>query len=560
MNSRSSRSVSRLTALALCALACCAVHAAESAPAASASVARFDISRYRVEGNTLVSSESIARAVAPLTGAQREFGDVQRAVEAIENLYIRAGYSAVKVTVPEQELVGGTVRIHIVEAVVTTVTVEGNSHFTTENIRVSLNLNAGAPPRLGDLSESIQLANDNPAKQVSVTMAEGALPGTIDAKVSVVDFNPLRIIATIDNTGTANSGRWRAGVAIQHANLFGLDQVGTLAYTTSPDSPSGQKLGVYSIGYRFPLYRLGDSLDLVYGRSSVNSPSSSPTLGGVLGLTGKGETFGIRYNHFLGRTGESSAKVVIGLDRRTIDSRCDVNGQAISIAGPTPPVASCVPYTTTPFSVTYIAQREGVDQSVNANIGLARNLASGPRFTNLDGRTDRYSYLTPGNRDTRDGFMTVRGGINFLQALPAGWQLRLAGNAQLTDTPLVASEQFGLTGASAVRGFDERAVVADSGVVLNAELYTPELNARIGLPGSLRGLVFLDAGHGANRKAAGTYLPASTNVASTGVGARYSMSRDFNVRLDVARVLASGSSFTEKRGDWRAHLSAMFAF
>jgi hemolysin activation/secretion protein len=70
----------------------------------------------------------------------------------------------------------------------------------------------------------------------------------------------------------------------------------------------------------------------------------------------------------------------------------------------------------------------------------------------------------------------------------------------------------------------------------------------------------VDAGYGANHKAAGTYLPSSTNVASAGVGTRYSLSRDFSVRLDVARVLESGSSFIEKRGDWRTHLSAMFAF
>lgn len=522
---------------------------------------KFDIAQYRVEGNTLVSDAAIARAVAPLTGPQREFGDVQRAVETIERAYVEAGFTAVKVSVPEQELVGGSVTIRIVEAVVTSVTVVGNQHFSSENVRASLgNLTTGLAPRLGDLSDSIQLANDNPAKQVSVAMAEGALLGTVDATVNVVDHNPLRIIATLDNTGTRNTGDWRTGIAVQHANLFGLDHVGTLAYTTSPDSPSSQKLDVYSLGYRIPLYRLGDSLDFVYGRSSVNTPSSSPTLGGVLGLTGKGETFGIRYNHFLGRVGESSAKIVFALDRREIDSRCDVNGQQISIAGPTPPVAACVPYTTTPLSITYLGQVESVDRAINYNLGLSRNLPSGPRFTNLDGRTDRYSYLTPGNRNTRDGFMVARGGVNVLQALPSDWQVRVAGNAQLTDTPLVASEQFGLTGANAVRGFDERAVVADSGLVLNAEVYTPELAPRIGLPGNLRGLVFVDAGYGANRKAGGTYLPIHTNVASTGVGARYSFSRDLNVRLDVARVLKSGSSFTEKRGDWRAHLSAMFGF
>lgn len=546
----------RLTPLAFCAaLAFFPVHAAQTG------VARFEISRFQVEGNTLISSQAIDHVLAPLTGAQREFGDVQRAMDAIERAYTRAGYSAVKVTVPAQELSGGVVRISVVEAVVTSVNVVGNQHFSSDNIRASLgSLKTGMPPRLGDISAAIQLANDNPAKQVSVSMAEGALPGTVDATVSVVDHKPLRFIATLDNTGTASSGHWRSGIAVQHANLFDRDHVGTLAYTTSPDSPSGQNLNVYSVGYRVPLYALGDSIDFIYGRSSVNTPASSPTLGGVLGFTGKGETWGLRYNLFLGRSGETASKVVFGLDHKNIDSRCDVNGLPISHTGATPPISACVPYTTTPLSVTYIGQRDGVDRALAYNIGLSRNFASGARYTNLDGRTDRYSYLTPGNRSTRDGFMAVRAGASVLQALDSGWQVRLSGNAQLTNTPLVSSEQFGLTGTNAVRGFDERAVAADSGLVLNAELHTPEFGAAIGLPSNLRGLAFLDAGYGANRKTAGTYLPRHTDVASAGVGARYSLGRDFSARLDLARVLDAGSSYTEKRGDWRAHLSAMLAF
>jgi hypothetical protein len=46
-------------------------------------------------------------------------------------------------------------------------------------------------------------------------------------------------------------------------------------------------------------------------------------------------------------------------------------------------------------------------------------MASGTRYTNVDGRTDRYSYLTSGNRDTRDGFVVLRGAAAF-KAL-AGW-------------------------------------------------------------------------------------------------------------------------------------------
>lgn len=536
-------------------------------PAAHAQAAqgeRFDIARFQVEGDTLLGPAEVQRLVAGIAGADRAYGDIQRAVDALQQAYAQAGYTTVKVSVPEQELTGGTVKLQVTQAAIGAVTVTGNTHFNAANIRASLpSLQPGRVPDLRAISGSVQLANDSPAKQVGVSLGDGAVPGTLDAKVTVTDNNPLRVIATLDNTGTPASGRWRTGVALQHANLFDRDQVGTLAYTTSPDSPSGMRLELYSLGYRIPLYALGDSIDFVYGKSSANSPASSPTLGGVLGFTGKGDIYGVRFNHFLGRSGESSARLVLGIDRKRIDSRCDVGGQEVSIAPPTPPISACVPYVTAPLSLTYVGQRESVGETLGYSLGLSRNLASGTRYTNLDGRIDRYSYLTPGNRETRDGFVVLHGAASWFKGLSGDWQLRLNGSAQYANTPLVASEQFGLTGLSLVRGFQERAVAADSGVVANAELYTPELggpNGMAGVPGQLRLLAFYDAGYGANKRTAGTLVPSHVTVASMGVGARYAWGRNFNLRLDIARVNDAGNAFTEKRGDWRAHLSAMVAF
>ncbi|MFM9925751.1 ShlB/FhaC/HecB family hemolysin secretion/activation protein [Variovorax sp. H27-G14] len=532
--------------------------------AAHAQAERFDIARFQVEGDTLLGPAEVQHLVGAMAGPGRAYGDIQRAVDALQQAYAQAGYTTVRVSVPEQELTGGTVTLKVTQAVIGTVTVSGNAYFSADNIRASLpSLQPGRVPDLRAVSASVQLANDSPAKQVGVSLADGAVPGTIDAKVTVTDNNPLRVIGTLDNTGTSSSGRWRTGVALQHANLFDRDQVGTLAYTTSPDSPSGMRLALYSLGYRIPLYGMGDSIDLVYGKSSANSPASSPTLGGVLGFTGKGDIYGLRFNHFLGRQGEHSARLVLGIDRKRIDSRCDLGGEEVSIAPPTPPIAACVPYVTAPLSLTYIGQRESVGETLGYSLGLARNMASGTRYTNVDGRTDRYSYLTSGNRDTHDGFVVLRGAASWFKGLSNDWQVRLNASAQYANAPLVASEQFGLTGLQLVRGFQERAVAADSGAIVNAELYTPELAGPAGLaglPGQLRLLAFYDAGYGANKRTAGTLVPSHVTVASMGVGARYAWGRNFNLRLDIARVNDAGNAFTEKRGDWRAHLSAMVAF
>lgn len=522
---------------------------------------QFDITRFQVEGNTLLRASEIDRRVVPLQGPGRTYGDVQLAVEALQDAYRQAGYSTVAVGLPEQELTGGVVRIKVTESVIASVTVVGNQHFGADNIRASITpLQVGQPPRLRAISESLQLANDNPAKQIGVTLAEGATPGTIDAKVAVNDYRPLRVIATVDNTGVPSTGTWRTGIALQHANLFDRDQVGTLAYTTSPDKPEGVRMDLYSLGYRIPFYGAGDSLDFIYGKSNTNSPAASPTLGGVLGFTGKGNVYGMGWNHFLGRDGESSAKLVLSLNHKNIDSRCNIGGEEISIEGPTPPIASCVPYQTTPLSLSYVGQRDGIDQSLSYTAGVWRNIPTGSRYTNVDGRVDRYSYLTSGNRDTIDGFMAVNGAVAFNRALAGGWQMRLAATGQYTSSPLVSSEQFSLTGATLVRGFEERAVVADSGLVVNAEIYTPELAGWAGITGQWRMLAFLDAGHGSNNRADGVSVPSTVNVSSVGIGTRYAWTRDFNLRLDVARVLDPGTAPNEKRGDWRAQFLAVLAY
>ncbi len=522
---------------------------------------RFAITRVEVEGNTILSPAAVDRAVARAVGAQRAYGDIEQALEALELAYREAGYSAVLVRLPEQELTDGVVKIAVSESTIGRVTVVGNRFYDEANIRSSLRvLQPGRSPNLRSMSAAIQLANDNSAKQVDVTLASGAAENQVDAKITVVDSNPIHAMLTLDNSGTAASGKLRTGVSLQHANLFNLDHAATVAYTTSPDSPDGVHVNLYSLGYRVPLYALGDSLELLFGSSSVNTPGASPTLGGVLGIVGKGNVASLRYNHFFVREGTYTSKLVWSLDHKYINSRCAVDGVDVPFDAPTPAISSCVPYTTMPLGVTYSGRRQSEGEAVDFNIGVMRNLATGNRYLNTSGRLDRYSYLTPGNRDTRDGFMTLHGGAVYFRALPGDWQLRLAASAQLASDPLVSSEQFGLVGAAAVRGFNERVAAADSGLIVNVESYTPELAGRLGVPGNLRLLAFLDAARGYNLHVGSSATPAAITVASAGVGLRFSAGKNIDVRADVAHVVTAQPSVMPGRGQWKAHLGGVVGF
>ena len=104
-------------------------------------IVRFDVERYEVQGNTLLPPEQVARVLAPFTGRGRDFGDVQRALEALTAAYQAAGYTLVAVTLPEQELARGVVRLDVVQTRIGQVQVRGQHDVDEANVRRALLIN-----------------------------------------------------------------------------------------------------------------------------------------------------------------------------------------------------------------------------------------------------------------------------------------------------------------------------------------------------------------------------------------------------------------------------------
>ena len=272
---------------------------------------RFDISAYRVEGNSLLKEKKIQSVLAPFQGKQRDFSDVQRALEALEGAYRQAGYGAVQVYLPEQALERGIVVLRVVEPRIGKVEVSGNKYFDTANIRRSVpSLQEGQPPSSRALADNLRAANESPVKQARVVLRPSEQENQVDAKVEVEDEKPWRVFSTLDNTGTSETGRTRLGVGLQHANLFNRDHVATVQYITSVEKQD--RVSIYSLGYRLPLYDLGDSIDLFAGYSDVDA-GTTQTPAGPLQFAGKGTVSGARYNLLFARQGEYEHRLVAGL-------------------------------------------------------------------------------------------------------------------------------------------------------------------------------------------------------------------------------------------------------
>ena len=493
-------------------------------------IGSFEITRFAVEGNTLLPGAAVEALLAPYTGTGRHFGDVQRALETLEAAYRQRGFSVVQVVLPEQELNQGVVHFKVVEARVGKVIVEGNKFFDEANIRRSLpGLQEGSTPNIGRISNSLRIANENPAKKTTLQLQSGEKDGEVNAAIKVADEKTWRIGATLDNTGDKNSGTSHLGILYQNANLWGLDHVLSLQYTTAVENPS--RVSVYGAGYHIPLYALGDSMDLFASYSDVDAGSVSA---GIFDLqvSGKGSIAGFRYNQNFKRLGNYESKLIYGLDYKAYKNNVTLTGIQLGSD-----------VTVHPLSLSYTGAWDSAGGESGFYFTGLHNLPGGER-----GRSEDFNRVREG---APAGYNILRYGINFSRILPKDWQMRLNLNGQYTRDALVSGEQFGAGGANSVRGFQERDIANDTGHAVNAELYTPNLCGRVGAGSAqCRVLAFYDGAQvSRNHSLPGEQSQAS--IGSVGVGFRMAVDRYVNLQMDYGRVVDAGGS--QSKGDKRLH-------
>ena len=502
---------------------------------------RFEIRSYRIEGNTLLQPAQIERVLAPFVGKQKDFGDVQRALEVLQELYQESGYAGIQITLPEQELERGDVMFKVVEPRIGRVLVEGNEHFSTENARRSApGLVVGRTPLTRDVAVSMRVANENPAKQSAVLLRPGAVEGEVDAVIRIADVPPLRYSFNVDNTGTTETGVLRTGFALQHANLFDRDHVLTAQFITSPSNFNDVQ--VFGLGYRIPFYGLGDSLDLIGGYSTVDSG----TVQNLFNVSGQGAVYAARYNHNLRKYGDLEHRFVYGLDYRAYQNLVTPVGGNFNFV---PDI------TVHPVSATYGASLRQERREFGLYLGILQNIPGGNDGTDEVFKNSR--------QQARAGYRLWRAGASMTGSFNKDWQFKIKFDSQYTRDALIAAEQFGLGGAESVRGFNERYTANDKGYRSNWEIYTPELGALFGFDtAKMRMLAFYDTGK-VTRNFTQPGELESVSLDGGGLGLRMNYGTNLTVKADFAQVFHDGSQQGNppgRRNANRWHVSIGYVF
>lgn len=471
----------------------------------------FTVKGFRVEGENPLSASATERVLAPYRGEHRDIASLQAAAAALEAALKEAGWGLHRVVLPPQE-VTQEVTLNVLKSTVGNVVVEGQRHFSEEDVRRSLPvLQPGTSPNLRELARQIGLSNESQARQVNVTMKQGAQPDTVDATVKVEDRSPWIFLGGLDNTGTKAPARSRLTVGVQHANLFDRDHSLTATYVTSPEAT--QSVKQYGVFYRAPIYAWGGSANAYWFKSTTDAG----VVGGVFAVSGRGEVGGASYTQRLLPLGALQTSVSVGLDDKLFDDQTTFSGTPIGVK-----------VRSRPLSLGVNARQEGRGWNGYASLTYLENLTGGDHNDDL-----AYAAVRAGAR--RD-WNAWRFNLGATLALPANFAIAARGSGQVANQPLIAAEQFGLGGFDSLRALEVREVLGDRGWQYTLELRSPPL------PASNAVLVaFRDEGRVSRYEpAAGTN--GSENASDFGAGLRWQVTPAVSLSVDWAR-LAGGTQF-----------------
>lgn len=505
-------------------------------PSAAMEPPSFRIRGFELTGDIPLPAEETTRILAPYISSQATIDTLQQASAALEKALKDRGYVLHRVVLPPQE-VGDKVALTVVKFVIGRVVIEGAQYTTEQNIRASIPaLQEGEAPSFKAMAVQMAIANENPSKQMQVSLKESEEPDRIDAKVMVHDSPALTGSLNANNTGTHATGNDRVTVALNHNNVQGHDHQLGVALTSSMErSDAVRQLGM---NYKVPLYRQGAVVGLAYTYSDVMGTF------GAFQSTGAGQTLGGNYSHYFEPVGGLRSYLTLGLDYKLYNA-AKVNGMV---------VAGQVDRVSTPLTVGYTLRKESDAAVWSVGLEWASHGGGGTGARLSD-------YQSEDGRIQSANWNAVRMNANYLGVLPKGWMWAVRAQVQYSADALISGEQFGLGGASSIRGTTERVISGDSGAQVSVEVQTPEL-----VPG-LRLLGFADGGSLSNNNAAASTAlkPASDQLGSVGLGLRWN-TKTYSVVADYARIVTGarqplgGNNLLPKEGDDKIHVNVTARF
>lgn len=425
------------------------------------------------------------------------------------------------ILVPNQVVQSKVVQVRVLRATLGEVYYVG---CTRPISRAAISVQSGQELYPSDLQADLEWLNRSPYRRVDAIYQAGTSPGTTDITLNVREQPPWTINLGTDNRGVQSLGRNRsyAGASIGWDSGYF-----TCQYTVDYDFKKFQAVTAQYIAY-LPWRHV---LNIYGGYSWIHAhiPAPAQTSSGHSGSAS------LRYEIPFIPALSMQHQLTMGGDFKTTDNTLEFSEfyeRYVGVVNLTQLVLG--------YQGSWEKWRSRVDFEFNLYGSPGEWL---PDMTNAD-----YNALRPG---AKNQWIYGRGIFRYLQKTTLGFSTEIDLRFQFSGENLIPSEQIGIGGADTVRGYDERQLNYDEGVICNFEVRSPPLPLismirQMRTKDAIQFLAFFDYGIGRNH----TLLPGEAQheyLMGVGPGARYTLDPWLALRLDWGVKLHTNPSFT---GGW----------
>ena len=493
----------------------------------------LDIWEFQVMGNTLLQREQIEAAVSPYLGPERTVADIDAAANNLERAFRDAGYPAVYVSVPQQTVAAGVVKLKVVEGKIERVRVVGSRYFLLSDIRDKVpSAKAGVALHVPTLQGELRNLNaESGDLKVTPILRPGKIPGAVDIDLKVKDELPLHGSLELNNYNSVNTTHSRLSASLSYDNLWQMQHSLTLQWQEAPEKPSeSQLLGVtyvmpwFDTSNRFALYAIKSDSDV----ASV----------GDISVIGAGKIYGTRFVMPLPSTRKYIHSLSLGIDYKDYSEIIRLD-PANKLATPIDYAAWSFQYNAAQFTPS--SQTQWI---ASANFGIRGIGNSDSEF--IDKRNHAHS-----------NYVYFRGSMVRSDYLPADWILVSTLRGQWANAPLINNEELSAGGEDSVRGYYESQALGDSGGSGGLELKTPRFFSKSAMLDDLRLFAFIEGARLRVRDPMAGQQSA-INLASTGLGFELKAWHSLDFSFDWARLLKNSGDLDN--GDQRVHAGMNWKF
>lgn len=450
--------------------------------------------------------------------SQKLIADIGAEILAV---YRSQGHPLINISTPPQDISDGALRIRVLEFTLGQVRVSGGDAATEAYVTRRVDLEPGQTIDTNDLAEDLDWLNRYAFRQVSVAFAPSKTPGQADITLQTATTRPWQVSAGYANSGSPQTSPDRYFIGAQ-AKVPGLpDAVASYQGTVSGDALQGGKVFSADSGLRYQSNGLSlllptlprQALEVTVNDIQTNQPFEAFNANTAI-LEGS-----LAYRSALSGLGlDLSGELAVGLEARRSISKIEFDGLAINTAR-FDVYQAFLGYTwrgSTPIGASQIATtfHASPGDLTDDNTDLAYRAYSADRFGNAS-----YAYATAGLTTLSPTFSGL--GIDGLQVFNSL-------TAQYASKAMPTTEQMGLGGASAVRGYTLDDGAFDTGAVLRTEL-RHATSGVLGGDDSLASSLFVDLGYGRTN-----FTNEAFHAASVGAGVNYRLARYLTLSVDVA--------------------------